>query len=134
MKNISTKLVISLLLVVTVGVFILCSCNNNANNRNSDDSQSVVSETASNETNSPSNEESLFFEADFNTDSEMQMSFYELIKDNPIDSDYNSEACDSTTLALRNHQKKYIDIWLDELAFSCESFSKLLTAFSDGMQ
>ena len=63
----------------------------------------------------------------FRANTEMQAWFYELVKNNPIDSDYYLEGYDKgTILEMRIHQKKYIEIWLEELSFSCESFSNLL--------
>ena len=54
-------------------------------------------------------------------------SFYLLVKENPIDRDYNADPVDSTTLVMRKHENKYTEIWLDELEYSCDSFATLLT-------
>ncbi len=60
--------------------------------------------------------------------SETQYSFYMAVKDNPIDFDYRMDESSSTTPGMIMHEQKYTNIWLDELEFSCENFSKLLNA------
>lgn len=62
-------------------------------------------------------------------ESEMKGVFYSIIQNNPIDSDYNSERIDSTTLDLRKHENKYAKIWLSEMEYSCESMCKLLKEY-----
>lgn len=58
--------------------------------------------------------------------SESQAEFYEMIRENPIDHDYCNEVTDSTTLALRDIENKYAQIWLQELEFSCDTLLSVL--------
>lgn len=53
--------------------------------------------------------------------------YYEIVQDNDIDYDFFNEPHDvGTTMGMRQHKDKYIDIWHEELDFSVENFKKLL--------
>lgn len=65
---------------------------------------------------------------EFFADTESQALFCELIANNPIDLDYKSDpTIVSVTQDMVALEKKYIDIWLEELTFSCQKFCDVLT-------
>ena len=124
MKKTLFFILLLLLLVLTLG-----SCSDKLGDGADESVQSFSTDMtiAIEETAIKNRDSELLYDNVFKADTEMQMIFWEFVENNPIDNDYHSEECDSSTLALRKHQKKYIDIWLEELKFSCESFASLLS-------
>lgn len=60
---------------------------------------------------------------------ESQATFSELINDNPIDKEYNNNNSNQeTTMDMVQYEKKYAEIWLNELEYSCNNLLSRLTS------
>jgi len=113
-------------LVLAAGLFLLCSCTNEELQLKTEDPRAPLSETeeARNTLSETENDKTTLPSDEKDDESE----FYKLIKNNPLDRDYEADDPGTTIYEMRLHQKKYTDLWLEELHFSSKSYAALLNA------
>jgi len=113
---------------ITVIMLIILGCSNQLESENSISSNLKVKESNYSEEDSSAENTILYdYEESYNM-SAVESIFQKKMKANPIDKKYYDEFSLATTTAeFCSLEKKYIDIWKNELDFAIDKFTNVLT-------